>query len=289
MFRNAICIPVTLPKLNSTSACRISSFISFHFLRLSCTPPSPTHTSLQRTLAVQRLDRIVRILVLQMIIIRRRAPDDLPRLVQRLAYLVRQRSLFQMFKVVLQLFLAGYANEDPIVTPPVGELELRVMDEPTEGDFDERQVVFFDDGLDELERVERGVFEVTLSVGQRRETDRSARRGRATDRRRHDKLDRPVHRTALGSIREPAFLGNLARLDLAAQYACGRLSINLNPVAPSLTCHNRRSSRRTKDEGRTSGDRVVDDVIQPKPSQRGDQLGFRHPRDRVVPDHINLV
>lgn len=69
-----------------------------------------------------------------------------------------------MFEVVLQLFLAGNTDEDSVVATLVGELELRMVHEPAEGDLDEREVVLFDDGFDDLERVESGVLEVSLSA-----------------------------------------------------------------------------------------------------------------------------
>ena len=39
-----------------------------------------------------------------------------------------------------------------------------MVDQPSEGDFEDSQVVFGDDGLDDLERIECGVLEITLSM-----------------------------------------------------------------------------------------------------------------------------
>ena len=62
------------------------------------------------------------------------------------------------------MLLTRDPDDDPVVAALVGESEFGVMDEPAKGHLDERQVVLGDDGLDELERVKRGVLEVSLSA-----------------------------------------------------------------------------------------------------------------------------
>ena len=39
-----------------------------------------------------------------------------------------------------------------------------MVDQPSEGDFENGQVVFGDDGLDDFEGIECGVLEITLPV-----------------------------------------------------------------------------------------------------------------------------
>ena len=95
-------------------------------------------------------------------VVRSRRLCDLPRLVQRLQDLSRQRSLLNILQVALKLSLAAHTNNNSIIT--IGDIELRVVDYPSEGCLKQSEVVLLHDWLDDCQRLESGVLEVSLPV-----------------------------------------------------------------------------------------------------------------------------
>jgi hypothetical protein len=108
---------------------------------------------------LQRLPRIISILQIQMPIIRRRRLRNLPRLIQRIQHLLRQRTLLNILQIPLQLRLATNANNNTII-PAVLDVKLRVVDDPSERRLEKSEIVLCDDGLDDGESFEGGVFDV---------------------------------------------------------------------------------------------------------------------------------
>jgi hypothetical protein len=87
-----------------------------------------------------------------------------PSLVQRIDNLLRKRPLLNILQVALKLGLAGNANDDAVVAA-VLDVQVRVVEDPPERRLEQRQVVLFDDGLDDAQGLESGVLEVALAVG----------------------------------------------------------------------------------------------------------------------------
>jgi hypothetical protein len=96
-------------------------------------------------------------------IIRCRRLRNLPRLVQRLQHLLRQRALLDILQIPLKLRLTANANNDAIV-PAVLDIELRVVNDPSESRLQQSEIVLRDDRLDDGESLESGVFEVAFAV-----------------------------------------------------------------------------------------------------------------------------
>jgi hypothetical protein len=63
----------------------------------------------------------------------------------------------------LQLRLATNANDNSIIAA-VFDVKLRVVDDPSESRLQQSEVVLCDDGLDDGESFEGGVFEVPFAV-----------------------------------------------------------------------------------------------------------------------------
>ena len=125
-------------------------------------------------------------------VVRSRRLCNLPRLIQCLQNLSWQRSLLNILQVALELRLAAHTNNDSIVA--VENVELRVVDDPSEGRLEQSKVVLLHDWLDDCQRLESGVLEVSL----------------------------PVH-AAAGAflVAEAAALGNFGGLVFAAEEAAG--------------------------------------------------------------------
>ena len=87
---------------------------------------------------------------------------DLPRLVQRLQNLSGQRALLDILQVTLKLSLAAHANDNTIVA--VDNVELGVVDDPSERRLEQSEVVLLHNWLDDSQGLERGVLEVSLPV-----------------------------------------------------------------------------------------------------------------------------
>lgn len=87
---------------------------------------------------------------------------NLPRLIKRLQNLSGQRALLNILQVALKLSLAAHTNNDAIVT--IKNVELRVVDDPSEGRLEQSKVVLLHDWLDDCQRLESGVLEVSLPV-----------------------------------------------------------------------------------------------------------------------------
>ena len=96
-------------------------------------------------------------------VVRSRRLCNLPRLVQGLQDLLGQRTLLNILQVALELCLAADTNDNAIVAT-VLDVELRVVDDPSEGCLEQSQVVLLYDWLDDGERLESGVLEVSLPV-----------------------------------------------------------------------------------------------------------------------------
>lgn len=87
---------------------------------------------------------------------------NLPRLIKRLQNLSGQRTLLNILQVALKLSLAAHTNNDAIIT--IKNVELRVVDDPSEGRLEQSKVVLLHDWLDDCQRLESGVLEVSLPV-----------------------------------------------------------------------------------------------------------------------------
>jgi hypothetical protein len=96
-------------------------------------------------------------------IIRRRRLRNLPRLIQRVQHLLWQRPLLNILQIPLKLRLTTNTNNNPIV-PAVLNIKLRVVDDPSESRLQQSEIVLSDNGLDDSESLERGVFEVAFAV-----------------------------------------------------------------------------------------------------------------------------
>ena len=125
-------------------------------------------------------------------VVRSRRLCDLPRLVQSLQDLSGQRSLLNILQVALELGLAAHTNDDAVVT--VENVELGVVDDPSESRLKQSEIVLLHDRLNDCQRLESGVLEVSL----------------------------PVH-AAAGAflVAETAALGHVGGLVLAAEEAAG--------------------------------------------------------------------
>ena len=95
-------------------------------------------------------------------VVRSRGLCDLPRLIQRLENLSRQGTLLNILQVALKLRLAAHANNNAIVA--VENVELGVVDDPSESCLEQSEVVLLHDWLDDCECLESGVLEVSLPV-----------------------------------------------------------------------------------------------------------------------------
>jgi hypothetical protein len=87
-----------------------------------------------------------------------------PSLIQRINDLLRKRPLLNILQVALKLSLAGDTDNDTVVAT-VLDVQIRVVEDPSESRLEQRQVVLFDDGLDDAQGFESGVLEVSLAVG----------------------------------------------------------------------------------------------------------------------------
>lgn len=87
-----------------------------------------------------------------------------PRLIQRLNNICRQRTLFQILQVRLQLLHVADTNDNTIISPLGPCLELRVMDAPSQRNLDKRQVVLLRRFLGDFEGFECRLFEVAITV-----------------------------------------------------------------------------------------------------------------------------
>jgi len=117
---------------------------------------------------------------------------NLPRLVKRLQNLSRQRALLNILQVALKLSLAAHTDNNSIVA--VENVELGVVDDPSERCLEQSEVVLLHDWLDDCECFKSGVLEVSL----------------------------PVHATAGAFlVAETAAFGHFGGLVLAAEEAAG--------------------------------------------------------------------
>ena len=87
-----------------------------------------------------------------------------PSLIQRINDLLRKRPLLNILQVAFKLSVAGDTDNDTVVAA-VLDVQIRVVEDPSESRLEQRQVVLFDDGLDDAQRFESGVLEVSLAVG----------------------------------------------------------------------------------------------------------------------------
>ena len=110
----------------------------------------------------QHLSGVVGVLEVQMPVVRSRRLCDLPRLIQRLQNLSGQRTLLNILQVTLKLRLTAYTDDDAIVA--VENVELGVVDHPSEGCLEQSEVVLPHNRLDDRQRLEGGVLEVALPV-----------------------------------------------------------------------------------------------------------------------------
>ena len=97
-------------------------------------------------------------------VIGRRPTDDGPRLIERLDDLVRQRSLFQIRQVLVQLLITRHADNDPVVPALVGKPELRMMHHPSQRRLHHRQPRLLHRRLDDPQRLKRRILEVPFPV-----------------------------------------------------------------------------------------------------------------------------
>lgn len=95
-------------------------------------------------------------------VVRSRRLCDPPSLVQRLQNLSRQRTLLNILQVALKLRFAAHTNDDTIVT--ISNIELRVVDDPSESCLEKSEIVLLHDWLDDRQSLESGVLEVSLPV-----------------------------------------------------------------------------------------------------------------------------
>ena len=95
-------------------------------------------------------------------VVRSRRLCDLPRLVQRLKNLSWQRTLLNILQVTLKLCLTAHTDNDAIVA--IENVELGVVDHPSESRLEQSEVVLLHDWLDDCECLEGGVLEVSLPV-----------------------------------------------------------------------------------------------------------------------------
>ena len=95
-------------------------------------------------------------------VIRSRRLCDPPSLVQRLQNLSRKRSLLNILQVALELCLAAHTDNDTIVA--VGNIKLRVVNDPSERRLKQSEVVLLHDWLDDRQGLESGILEVSLPV-----------------------------------------------------------------------------------------------------------------------------
>jgi hypothetical protein len=116
------------------------------------------------TTLLQRLPRVISILQVQMPVVRRRRLRNQPSLIQRINNLLRQRALLNILQIALELRLARNTNNNTIITA-ILDVQVRVVEHPSESRLEQRQVVLFDDGLDDSQGLESGVLEVALAVG----------------------------------------------------------------------------------------------------------------------------
>jgi hypothetical protein len=117
-----------------------------------------------------------------------------PRLIQRLHHLLGQWPLLQIRQISLQLPEATHANDHPIVATFSSCLQLRMMRAPPQRDFEKRQIMLLRHALNELERFEVRVLEVSFAV----------------------------HLAEVGILCEPTFIWSyVCRLDLAAEQPAG--------------------------------------------------------------------
>lgn len=105
---------------------------------------------------------VVSILKIQVPVVRRRRLGDQPRLIQDLDDLFGERSLLKVRKVPLQLVQTADADEDPVI--PILNPQRGVVDDPSQRRFEECQIVLLHDGLDDPQRVEGRVLEVSSAV-----------------------------------------------------------------------------------------------------------------------------
>lgn len=88
---------------------------------------------------------------------------DLPRLIQRLHNLLRQRALLNILQIALQLRLTTDTDNDTIITS-ILDIQLRVVNHPSERRLQQSEVVLLHNGLNDSQSFEGGVFEVALAV-----------------------------------------------------------------------------------------------------------------------------
>lgn len=141
---------------------------------------------------LQRLPGVVSVLKIQMPVVRSSRLCDLPRLVKRLQDLFGKRTLLNILQVALKLRLAAHTNDDTIIA--INNIELGVVDNPSESRLEQSEVVLLHDRLNDCQCLESGVLEVSL----------------------------PVH-AAAGAflVAKTAALGDVGRLVFAAEEAAG--------------------------------------------------------------------
>lgn len=115
------------------------------------------------TTLLQRLPRVVSVLQVQVPVIRGRGLRNQPSLVKRVDDLLRKRALLDILQVALELSLAGDANDDTVVAA-VLDVQIRVVDDPSESRLEQGEVVLLHDRLDNAQSLESGVLEVALAV-----------------------------------------------------------------------------------------------------------------------------
>jgi len=88
---------------------------------------------------------------------------NLPRLIQRLHNLLRQRPLLQGVQIRLQLLQAAHTKNNPILAA-IFDLQPTVVHEPAQRRLDKRDIVLLRHGLDSAQRGEDRRVEVALAV-----------------------------------------------------------------------------------------------------------------------------
>jgi len=95
---------------------------------------------------------------------RRRSLSSHPSLIQRLHHIIRQRALFQIRKIALQLLQAANSNDDTVVSAFDSGLQFGVVDAPSQRYFEQGKIMLLRSIFGNLESLEGGIFEVAVAV-----------------------------------------------------------------------------------------------------------------------------
>lgn len=96
-------------------------------------------------------------------VIRRSRLAHQPRLVQRINNVLRQRALFQVCDVALELVKAADTNEDAVVAT-ILDFQCRVVRYPPQSNLDQRQAVLGSGSFDYLQSLECFLLEVPIPI-----------------------------------------------------------------------------------------------------------------------------